>query len=146
MERIIAIVTGLISYWGILPEDCVWQGMNWDGRYMHNSTQIYICQHLPYDEKVRVLLHELGHYFWFNAMSIADHKEWEELRADNKMFITAYASTSAEEDFAENFGIAANDLWKGWDREWDEEVINKYRFVRNLLQNKKPSVIKVSSF
>ncbi len=50
----------------------------------------------------RTLYHELGHNFW-KKMSAQEKEEWITSFGLSSEFVTPYASTSAEEDFAESF-------------------------------------------
>lgn len=52
---------------------------------------------------ISVATHEIGHYVYFNKLSQSQRDEYEKLFAGSTVFVSDYARTNAQEDFAEMF-------------------------------------------
>jgi predicted SprT family Zn-dependent metalloprotease len=58
-----------------------------------------------HEDFVRVIVHEMGHRIWFRRLSRKQKRQWIDSweRMQETQYVTAYASTSPVEDFAEVF-------------------------------------------
>jgi len=75
------------------------------GRYFINSSNIavYGKGNNPKTLK-KIANHEIGHYIWYEFLSDKDKKEYKKIYKFTNEFISDYAKTKVEEDFAENIG------------------------------------------
>lgn len=68
------------------------------GRYYLDTKQIQVCQN--FEENDHILYHESAHWIYFNKLS-NDERNMRQLLSAKHPYVTAYASTMAEEDRAE---------------------------------------------
>lgn len=101
-----------------------------NGSY-YNKLDLIILRH--YDnsditEDMTVALHEIGHRIWYEYMTEEQREQWRELYDNSTIFISAYAKTDAEEDFAESFAHSARVSF--YPNPGMEAV--KYNFIYNM--------------
>lgn len=97
------------------------------GGYSREINLMYISpKDFPVSNVLNAAGHESGHYVYFNKLTQAQRNEYKQLFLDSNMYITDYAKTNEEEDFAEMFGhmgkcVLSPTYLKGQD-------VNKVRF------------------
>jgi len=81
------------------------------------------------------LYHELGHIFFFTHRSLINKRKYEQFFMNPKEFVTGYAKTGPEEDFADTFAIALADVLKKDKTEYDSRYLTqKLAFVRGTIR------------
>lgn len=68
--------------------------------YRSDTNQITICKNFE-EEDGYILLHEASHWFWFNKLSDKEREDYKKIWFKSTFYVTEYAKTSIEEDFAE---------------------------------------------
>jgi hypothetical protein len=97
----------------------------------YDSGNIYLCPQLTKEERSLTYFHEYGHYVW-EQLTYVQQQYWISIQWDE--FITNYASTHYQEDFAETFQFVI--LGKKY--AWDSKVIRKkIRFMQLVIQSMK---------
>lgn len=103
-----------------------WESMGWyyypDSVFIHNA---YICDGLSTKDTLRAKYHETGHYIWFNILTTEQRNKWKELYKEGN-FVSQYAETSPEEDFAETYTIF---MIEG---KLEPKFNSKQEFLRNI--------------
>lgn len=93
------------------------------GAYYPEYRSIMIHDIKNRDEGIHIVLHEIGHYVFHTFIDSYKRKEWTCSVYPKSRFITQYASTSSEEDFAECYAEFAKD------RESLKKIPAKYAFM-----------------
>lgn len=80
-------------------------GVDTMGWYITNSVfinQAYICDWLSEKDTKFVKWHEAWHFIWRHKLSEVQRAKWVSIHNHSKVFVSEYARTSPEEDFAES--------------------------------------------
>lgn len=71
--------------------------------------------------------HEICHYIWINYLSFLDKAEYYKIYKNSREFVTKYAKTEHEEDFAEHCAFWSYNLNISLEREiFFNETIKRY--------------------
>ena len=128
MELLQALITTIT----ITLIDCTWTNLHWlyHLRYEQIKPRIEICRLESKEDMKFTLVHELGHYYWFEYLTREQKEEYKKLYNQSNYFFTTNSRIDAEEDFADNFFLYfADDLrlaFKKWDNYFTwKDIINK---------------------
>lgn len=70
------------------------------GRYELETKKVTICQNFEQKDNY-VLYHEASHWFRFEVMTTGERAEYFKIWFKSKFYVSEYAKTKIEEDFAE---------------------------------------------
>lgn len=79
---------------------------------------------------MQTIYHELAHHYWFTVMPYEDREEYKRLYDLWEFYITPYAETRVEEDFAEMFASMLTSPMM-----WLYRNTEKYKFVERIFSN-----------
>jgi hypothetical protein len=96
--------------------------------------KIYGVEHCPLF--YQVLYHEIGHYVYYLVISSKIKKQWVTQMHAHSACMTAYASTSASEDFAETYASYI------LESEGLQAIPEKYAFMHDLVFSGTPETLK----
>jgi hypothetical protein len=73
------------------------------GLYVGNRSTFYVRTNKPADSVYRTMMHEYAHFVFYEELSEQQRTEWRNISNHSSAFVTGYAASSPDEDFAEVF-------------------------------------------
>ncbi len=103
MELLLTLITTI----SISLIDCTWTSFHWKYHlgYEQVKPRIEVCV-LENKETVKfALIHEIGHYYWFEYLTREEKQEYRKLYKESLTsdFFMENSKIDTEEDFADNF-------------------------------------------
>ena len=132
----IALLASIMPLLSIIGIDCTNPGL-W-GTYHTETKQIAICNWHEQEQTDFHILHEVGHYYWFEKMSQGQRERFKNMYSKTKPenFYRTYSWKMVEEDFADMFAVVAmNKLrWKLPVDLRNKQIQAKYRYIENITE------------
>ncbi len=107
------------------------------GYFQLGTNQVTICNQ---SDKKYTLIHESGHYLYFEKMPEIERKRWVKLSLANKVpsaYVSGYAATNPQEDFAETFAFIGTNgkvPYVSFRVNGYNERLSKIAFVRKMIR------------
>lgn len=124
------LVQRAISYYSTPNDDCLTPDFNSRGDYLHDEQWVNIYKFHTKTEFHHLLYHEIGHYVFHNILTARQRRTWVVSLYPGSFYITPYAATNANEDFAEcyaTYNLKPNKL---------KSLRRKFAFLETLFKNK----------